>query len=267
VKKLQLPEPTHNPPETQNFYEDEPSTDTFDSRDQASGRDHEDSAMKHIENQALGYPTPPTTPPPAAMLTQLFSDLKLDPETSTQASSKTVPWQAAFMAGTQAGIVGTHEGNQVDKAKIQRLLAQGVKPHLQELPEPPTSFSKLEKHDMAKQFKEAEEAHLKSHRDMKSWTEVAAAPVKRRGQQILDCMWVYTYRLDKEHQLERCKARLVVRGDQQRNITAQDTYAATLASRSFRLLMTIAAKYDLELRQYDITNAFVHALLDREVYI
>ena len=30
--------------------------------------------------------------------------------------------------------------------------------------------------------------------------------------------------------------------------------------------MAIAARYNLELRQYDITNAFVHALLDREVY-
>ena len=31
--------------------------------------------------------------------------------------------------------------------------------------------------------------------------------------------------------------------------------------------MAIAAKYDLELKQYDGTNAFVHAPLDREVYM
>lgn len=50
-------------------------------------------------------------------------------------------------------------------------------------------------------------------------------------------MWVHTYKLDKHHRLLKCKARLVVRGDQQRNIPSQDTYAATLANRSFRMLM------------------------------
>jgi hypothetical protein len=76
------------------------------------------------------------------------------------------------------------------------------------------------------------------------------------GEQILDCRWVYTYKLDKHHRLIKCKARLVGRGDQQRDITAQDTYAATLAGRSFRLLMSISAH-----------DAFVHAGLDRKVYM
>jgi hypothetical protein len=67
--------------------------------------------------------------------------------------------------------------------------------------------------------------------------------------------------------LQKCKARLVIRGDQQRDVSAQDTYAATLASQSFRLLMAIAADRDLELKQYDVTNAFVHATIDREVYM
>ena len=80
-------------------------------------------------------------------------------------------------------------------------------------------------------------------------------------------MWVYTYKLNKHHQFIKCKARLVVRGDQQRHISSQDTYAATLASRSFRMLMAIAAKYNLELKQYDVTNAFVHAAMDRDVYM
>jgi hypothetical protein len=80
-------------------------------------------------------------------------------------------------------------------------------------------------------------------------------------------MWVYTYKLDKDHRLIKCKARLVVQGDQQRNITSQDTYAATLASQSFCTLMAIAAEHNLELKQYDVTNAFIHATMDRVVYM
>jgi hypothetical protein len=186
---------------------------------------------------------------------------------STSGSSLTVPWQAAFMAGTQAGYVGTHSGKVIDKAQMKRMLAQGLKPHHNELPPPPTSHAQLEKHALCDWFKAAEKEHLESHHKMQSWSEVPAHKVKLTGQQILDCMWVYTYKLDKNHRLIKCKARLVVRGDQQRNITSQDTYAATLASRSFRLMMAIAAHHDLELKQFDVTNAFVHAAMDREVYM
>ncbi|KAJ3558539.1 hypothetical protein NPX13_g9684 [Xylaria arbuscula] len=64
-----------------------------------------------------------------------------------------------------------------------------------------------------------------------------------------------------------CKARLVIRGDQQPYSSSEETYASTLAGRSFRTLMAIAAKFDLELKQYDAVNAFVNAKLDKEIYI
>jgi hypothetical protein len=47
----------------------------------------------------------------------------------------------------------------------------------------------------------------------------------------------------------------------------EDTYAATLAARSFRILMAMAAKYDLETKQLDAVNAFMNAKLDRVVYM
>jgi hypothetical protein len=53
-------------------------------------------------------------------------------------------------------------------------------------------------------------------------------------------MWVYTYKLDKKYYF--------VRGDQQRNVTTQETYTATLASRSFRIALAIAIRFDLELK-------------------
>jgi hypothetical protein len=33
------------------------------------------------------------------------------------------------------------------------------------------------------------------------------------------------------------------------------------------MLIAIAAKFDLEIKQYDVTNAFVHAAINREIYI
>lgn len=75
-------------------------------------------------------------------------------------------------------------------------------------------------------------------------------------------MWVYVYKFDKHGRLAKCKARLVVRGDQQSKSMIGDTYAATPAARS-----AIAARFDLEMIQYDAVNAFVHAKLDEKVFM
>jgi hypothetical protein len=261
MRAVELPEPTHEEPETATFYEDDivHGSDTTQQDDQPG----------YYQGRKVdyAYPTPPTTPPPVVLLMQLSLGEHQGGSRAPTGSSRTIPWEAAFMAGAQAGPVGTHDGKIIDKAKMNRMLAQGIKPHQSELPLPPTSHTGLKNHPLCKWFKEAEKEHLESHYKMKSWSEVPLKKIKLTGQQILDCMWVYTYKLNKNHHLLKCKARLVVRGDQQRNITSQDTYAATLASRSFRMLAAIAAHHDLELKQYDVTNAFVHATMDREIYM
>lgn len=80
-------------------------------------------------------------------------------------------------------------------------------------------------------------------------------------------MWVYTYKSDKHGRFQKCKARLVVRGDQQAKSIHEETYASTLAGRSFRTLMAIAARFDLELVQYDAVNAFVNAKIDSDIFM
>ena len=262
VRTIEMPPTPPQDEPTESFYED----DTIDS---SSSSEHtirtEKGSQGWKNNQS--YPTPPTTPPPVALLAHLLAREDGDEHQHLCGSSKTSPWAAAFMAGTQAGSARLIDGKPMDKARLKRMLSKGWKPHHSELPDPPTPRTKLEDHPLGDQFREAEKAHLSSHQEMKSWSEVNAKTVKLAGQQILDCMWVYTYKFDKHHRYQKCKARLVVRGDQQRNITSQDTYAATLAGRSFRMLMAIAARFDLELLQYDVTNAFVHAKIDRDIYM
>lgn len=59
----------------------------------------------------------------------------------------------------------------------------------------------------------------------------------------------------------------MVRDDQEKRDNIRDIYAATLAARSFRTFMAIAARFGLELKQYDAVNAFVNAILDEEMFI
>jgi Reverse transcriptase (RNA-dependent DNA polymerase) len=78
--------------------------------------------------------------------------------------------------------------------------------------------------------------------------------------------WVFTYKLDKEGYLVKYKARIVVRGDLQPR-TDEETYAATLAARIFRLLIVITAYFDLDAYQFNALNAFTNAHLKTKVWI
>jgi hypothetical protein len=133
------------------------------------------------------------------------------------------------------------------------------------MPVLPKTHKGLKNHPLGDLFLEAEKTHLHSHKEMRSWREVHRH--EATGKELLDCMWVYVYKFDKHGWFTKCKARLVVRGDQQAKSSHEDTYASTLAGRSFRTLMAIAARFDLELLQYDVVNAFVNAELKQDVYM
>ena len=87
------------------------------------------------------------------------------------------------------------------------------------------------------------------------------------GNQILNCMWVYAYKFNKAGWFIKYKTRLIIKGNQQKRTNGTDTYAATLAGKSFKALLAITAKFDLKLHQYNAVNAFIHAKLNKVVYI
>src|SRR6266702_7224939 len=99
---------------------------------------------------------------------------------------------------------------------------------------------------------------------MRSFQEIDKKHAK--GQQILSSMWVFVYKTDKHGFLQKCKARLVVCGNQQAPGDLP-TRATTLASTTFQTLMAITAKFDLETTQIDTVNAFVHCDLDKVIYM
>jgi hypothetical protein len=86
-------------------------------------------------------------------------------------------------------------------------------PHLSELPPVPSPNQLKENHLFYQLFKKAEEDHLLSHKQSNSWSEVLTQEARLTGTQILNSMWVYTYKIDKDYRFVKCKARLVVRGD------------------------------------------------------
>jgi hypothetical protein len=74
----------------------------------------------------------------------------------------------------------------------------------------------------------------------------------------LPLKWVFTYKVDANRFLTRCRSCIVVHGDLQEESTILLTYAITLVARSFQITYTITAHFDLEMKQFDVVNAFVN---------
>lgn len=136
--------------------------------------------------------------------------------------------------------------------------------HKDQLPLPPSNHSELMTHPFKDQFMEAMDEALKKNEHQEVWRRVPILNARKAGKQVIPLTWVYTYKFDEKGNLIKFKARICVRGDLQH--TYQDTYAATLAFKILRFLLAIICAFDLEMRQFDVVNAFPHAPLDEEVY-
>ena len=134
--------------------------------------------------------------------------------------------------------------------------------HRDSLPPEPKNLRQLLRHPHASSFQAAITSEINSLRDKGTWEEIPTN--KASPSNIIPTMWVFKYKFDEDGYLVKFKARLCARGDLQ--LTAMNTYAATLAARVFRSLMAIVAAYNLETRQYDAVNAFANSPIDEAVY-
>lgn len=183
-------------------------------------------------------------------------------------NSKSQVWKTAFNAEWMSQWIGKLNDQILNWTQIQHLLCSSADMkavHWWNLSLLSTRHTDIETHSLSHLFEQTEKNHLQSHVSMNFWTEIDQTETKEK--QVLDCMWVYVYKFDKHDQLLKCKARLVVHEDQQIKIRLVDIYAVILAVCSFWTFMTIAACFDLELKQYDTVNAFVHALLINKIYM
>ena len=75
-------------------------------------------------------------------------------------------------------------------------------------------------------------------------------------------------KVDADGTISRYKARLVAQGFSQRQgIDYSETFAPTMHIKTARVLLSLAARLNLEVRQYDVSTAFLHASLNETVYV
>jgi hypothetical protein len=89
--------------------------------------------------------------------------------------------------------------------------------------------------------------------------------LKDISKQVLPLLWIYIYKFNQDSHLIKLKARICVRGDLE-TITQEEKRAATLTTRTARIIFSLIAAYDLDVRQRDTITVFLNSRLDKETY-
>jgi transposase InsO family protein len=136
-----------------------------------------------------------------------------------------------------------------------------LQPHRDEVPPEPENWKDMLKHPCKEDFLAGARLEVSELTSKKTFRHVD----RPTGVQVIPLKWAFQYKYDTNGFIVKYKSRLCVRGDLQR-LTLQDTFAATLAGKVFRMMMALTAVFDLDTTQFDVKNAFPHTDLDEVVY-
>ena len=129
----------------------------------------------------------------------------------------------------------------------------------------PKSYAEMKRGENSVQFLDA------VNHEVHGLIEAGAFEVVDEQERIENCVGsklVFDWKVDAFGFATKSKARLVARGDMQREfVDFAYLYAPTVATSSIRLLAAFANEYDLELCHVDVDQAFVRADLKEDVFM
>uniref|UniRef100_A0A2N9EK04 Reverse transcriptase Ty1/copia-type domain-containing protein n=1 Tax=Fagus sylvatica TaxID=28930 RepID=A0A2N9EK04_FAGSY len=109
---------------------------------------------------------------------------------------------------------------------------------------------------MASEFEALQQQH--------TWSLVPPSP----SQNIVGCRWVYKIKRATDGSVSRYKARLVAKGfHQQAGVDYAETFSPVVKPPTVRIILSLAAQNRWNLRQLDVSNAFLHGFLKETVYM
>ncbi|GJU12707.1 RmlC-like cupins superfamily protein [Tanacetum coccineum] len=111
---------------------------------------------------------------------------------------------------------------------------------------------------------EAMNKELEALEKNNTWT-LTELPLGHKG---ITSKWVYKTKFKPTGIIERLKARLVVRGfNQKEGLDYKHTFSPVAKLATVRVLIAIATTKQWPLHQLDINNAFLHGYIDEEIYM
>ncbi|GJX27995.1 zinc finger, CCHC-type containing protein [Tanacetum coccineum] len=130
--------------------------------------------------------------------------------------------------------------------------------------EDPRTYNEAMQSRDAAFWKEAIDDEISSIMENNTWV-LSDLPL---GCKPLGCKWIFKRKMKVDGTIDKFKARLVIQGFRQKEgIDYFYTYAPVARITTIRLLLALAAIYNLVIHQMDVKTAFLNGDLDEEVYI
>jgi len=105
---------------------------------------------------------------------------------------------------------------------------------------------------------------IKSIEDLETW-ELVPRP---KNQKVIGSRWIFKVKRNADGTIERYKARFCAKGYTQKfGIDYNETFAPVVKHTSIRTLLTLAAKEDYEVYQFDVNTAFLYGMIDADIYM
>ena len=137
--------------------------------------------------------------------------------------------------------------------------------HISEVEEPPLRVGDVRYKDLGGVWEDAMRAEFKGFAGLNAFELVDVVP---DGVNVFSARWVFAWKVDKDRNILKPKARLVARGfSQLHTVDFLETYTPIPAASSVKRLVAIAVKNDWELRQLDVKQAFIQGDLDFNVFM
>lgn len=119
----------------------------------------------------------------------------------------------------------------------------------------------------AAKWKAALDKEMRSCTEQHVWTLVRRDQLPR-GANVLPCKEVFKVKLDEHGEVAEYKARFTPKGFRQKHgVDFFDTFARTGQYKTLRVALSLVAKWDHELAQFDVPTAFLNADVEEDIYM
>lgn len=160
-------------------------------------------------------------------------------------------WSADYVTGEE--ISDTEEEANMARVDIENLAFMIIAD--------PTSFAEAARHS---HWKQAMDAEILSIERNHTWT-LTTLPA---GVKAIGVKWIYKTKLNEKGEVDKFKARLVVKGyAQEYGVDYTEVFAPVARMDTVRLIIAVATQKGWGIYQLDVKSAFLHGELQEEVFV